>query len=290
MAGACCNQILCLTCVPTGSIGVVYRCNQAVGTRGDGPSCICFPFETIGPVDIRIQQLNVDTDTKTVDNVTCKVVTAIQFQVDAEKAIDAVTKLNNAPVQMSAYVDDVVRSTLPTMTLDQAYGAKDQMANAIKTSLSESMAPFGYHIVKALVTDLKPDQKVLEAMNEINAQRRLREAAKEKAEAEKDIMIKQSEAEAEAKYLSGVGVARMRKAISEGFAESIESLKTGGLSGQEVVHMMLVTQYMDTLRAGMDNPKGATLIVPHGPSTLDMEAQVRQGFIAAKQMERGIFS
>ena len=66
------------------------------------------------------------------------------------------------------------------MTLDESYGAKDEMANAIKTSLSESMAAFGYKIVKALVTDLKPDEKVLAAMNEINAQRRLREAAKEK--------------------------------------------------------------------------------------------------------------
>merc|ERR1719221_1772307 len=45
-------------------------------------------------------------------------------------------------------------------------------------------------------------------MNEINASKRLKEAASHKAEAEKIRQIKAAEAEAEARYLSGVGVAR----------------------------------------------------------------------------------
>ncbi len=39
---------------------------------------------------------------------------------------------------------------------------------------------------------------------------RLRVATREKAEAEKTLQVKRAEGEAEAKYLSGVGVARSR--------------------------------------------------------------------------------
>jgi hypothetical protein len=52
-------------------------------------------------------------------------------------------------------------------------------------------------------------------MNEINAARRLKEAASHKAEADKTRQVKGAEAEAEARYLSGLGVARQRKAIVE---------------------------------------------------------------------------
>ncbi len=45
-------------------------------------------------------------------------------------------------------------------------------------------------IVQALVNDIEPAHKVKEAMNEINAARRLRVAALERAEAEKTTVIK----------------------------------------------------------------------------------------------------
>lgn len=48
-------------------------------------------------------------------------------------------------------------------------------------------------------------------MNDINAAQRLRQAAIEKAEAAKVKVVKDAEAEAEAKYLQGAGVARQRQ-------------------------------------------------------------------------------
>ena len=80
-------------------------------------------------------------------------------------------------------------------------------------------------MVSALVTDMNVDPSVLKAMNEINASRRQREAAVERAEAEKILCVKAAEAEAEAKELSGRGTARMRQAITEGFKGSIESMR-----------------------------------------------------------------
>ena len=42
------------------------------------------------------------------------------------------------------------------------------------------MARYGYEIVNVLITDLSPDKSVTRAMNEINAARRMREAALDK--------------------------------------------------------------------------------------------------------------
>jgi len=49
------------------------------------------------------------------------------------------------------------------------------------------------------VTDIEPDPKVRAAMNEINAAQRMREAAMQKAEADKVMVVKRAEASAEAK-------------------------------------------------------------------------------------------
>jgi hypothetical protein len=45
---------------------------------------------------------------------------------------------------------------------------------AVKDELSKSMSSFGYQIIQTLVTDIEPDHKVREAMNEINSAQRFR--------------------------------------------------------------------------------------------------------------------
>jgi len=52
-------------------------------------------------------------------------------------------------------------------------------------------------------------------MNEINSSKRLKYAVAERAEGDKILQVKSAEAEAEAKYLSGVGVAKQVR-ISRG--------------------------------------------------------------------------
>merc|ERR1719277_318187 len=93
------------------------------------------------------------------------------------------------------------------MDLDDAYSAKEKMNYEILTSVQEAMGKFGYDVIKVLITDLLPERSVLNAMNEINASKRQREAAYERGEADKVLKIKASEADAEAKRLAGVGMA-----------------------------------------------------------------------------------
>lgn len=61
----------------------------------------------------------------------------------------------------------------------------------------------------------------------------------------------------------GVGTAKMREAITVGFKGSIDSMKEScGMEPSEVVHMMLVTQYLDVLKDFAQS--GATSIVVQG--------------------------
>ena len=50
-----------------------------------------------------------------------------------------------------------VRSVLPTMELDSAFEAKEEIALEVKNALKETMSSFGYQILQCLVTDLNPD-------------------------------------------------------------------------------------------------------------------------------------
>lgn len=175
--------------------------------------------------------------------------TSVQYQVVTEKVYQAHYVLANTKKQMTDYVYDVIRSTIPTMTLDEAFESKEEVSLTVKAQLVEVFTTYGYTILQALVTDLAPDGRVRDAMNEINASKRLKEAAYQRAEGEKVLKVKRAEAEAESMYLSGVGVARQRKAIMEGLRESIVlfSSEISSTSPSDVMDLLVLNQYFDTL-------------------------------------------
>merc|ERR1712185_597081 len=109
---------------------------------------------------------------------------------------------------------------------------------------SKSMGEYGFSIIQCLVTDLRPDDKVRHAMNEIDANRRLRVAAAEKAEAEKVLKVKAAEADAESKFLQGQGIARQRAAIVDGLKASLGA-QDQTITPERVSGLLLITQYFD---------------------------------------------
>merc|ERR1712014_112286 len=97
------------------------------------------------------------------------------------------------------------------------------------------------------------------------------------------LKIKNSEADAESKRLAGVGMAQMRSAIAQGFKDSMVFMQESGMSGKESMHMMVMTQYLDTLKE-FANGK-SSIMVPHGPSAVkDLESQIRDGFITSQSL------
>lgn len=279
---------LCCATVQSGDVGVIERFGEFKRDAQPGLHCICWPMESIaGTISTRVQQLEVITMTKTKDNVGVTVKVAVQYLAQQDQVYNAYYKLTNVGAQIQSYVDDVVRATLPTLELDQAFESKDHVADEVKNRLQESMTSYGYMIVKALVTDLQPAPQVMAAMNEINTARRLREAATEKAEAEKILKVKQAEAEAEAAYLAGTGLARQRKALIDGMREGVEAFQKEikGTTSADVMNMILVTQYIDMLKELGSHPNSKTVFVPHSPGNLhDIQSQIAQGIMQGSQV------
>ena len=220
-----------------------------------------------GRVNMRVQNLEVDIETKTQDNVFVHMRVNVQYLVMPEKVYDAFYKLNDVHTQISAFIFDVVRAQVPHLDLDEVFSKKDSISNAIKEELHESMSEYGYNIIKTLVTDIDPDDKVKISMNEINAATRLRMAASEKGEADKIIRVKAAEADAESKALQGKGIADQRKAIVEGLRESVEDFTdhVGDTSASEVLMLVLLTQYFDTLKEVAESSSNNTLLIPNNP-------------------------
>lgn len=257
----------CLACVRTQEVGVVEDLGQFKQLLSPGLHFLCWPLQTVvGRMSLRIQQLDVLCETKTKDNVFVQVAVAVQYRILVDSAYDAYYRLTDPRSQIQSYVFDVVRSTVPKMELDEAFQSKEEVAEAVLTQLRDVMSDFGYEIKQTLVTDLSPDARVKASMNEINASRRLKEAASHKAEADKVKQVKAAEAEAEARYLSGLGVARQRKAIVQGLQESVGAFSNDveGATPKDVMDILLLTQYFDTLSSVGAN----SLILEHDPATV----------------------
>ena len=221
-----------------------------------------------GRVNLRVQQLNVPVETKSEDNVFVKVAVSVQYHVIDEKVYQAFYKLENPEQQITSFVFDVVRARVPKMKLDDVFEKKDEVANAVKQELDELMSQLGYNIVKSLVTDIDPDQKVKAAMNEINEAQRMRIAANERGEAEKILKVKQAEAEAESAALQGQGVANQRKAIIDGLKASVADFQTAvtDISANDIMNIVMLTQYFDTLKEIGAKSNTNSVMIPHSPN------------------------
>ncbi|MHA2280054.1 MAG: SPFH domain-containing protein [Promethearchaeota archaeon] len=221
----------------------------------------------VSRTSLRIFQLDVDVETKTKDNVFVNTKVSVQYVVLDNKVREAYYKLNKPTRQITSYVFDLVRAEIPKLTLDEVFEKKDNVADAVKAELSEVMDDFGYGIIKALVTDIDPDSKVKSSMNEINAAERLRVAAEAKGEADKVLQVKKAEAEAESKKLQGQGIADQRKAIVDGLKDSVKEFQAGveGSTAQDVMNLVLITQYFDMLKDLGDKSRTNTVFVDHSP-------------------------
>eukprot|EP00298_Acanthocystis_sp_HF-20_P011405 c19374_g1_i2.p1 GENE.c19374_g1_i2~~c19374_g1_i2.p1 ORF type:complete len:278 (+),score=122.95 c19374_g1_i2:71-904(+) len=273
--------MFCVQCVSESSIGVVENCGQFSGTVTPGMNIIAWPCSSVvGTLSLRIQQMTVKVETKTKDNVFIEVVVSVQFRVVKEKAMEAFYKLTDPRSQIMSYVFDSVRSTCPKLELDEAFASKEEVAQGVKEHLSLEMNAFGYEIVQTLVTDLIPDAKVKQSMNEINANRRLKEAAQHKAEAEKVMLVKAAEADAESKYLSGTGVAKQRKAIMAGLQESVKDFQSSvtGTAATDVMTLLMMTQYFDMLHSVGTQSKTTCVFTPSS----DGSSNVRDSMMQAR--------
>jgi len=279
----------CCVTVPQSEVGMVEQCGKFNREAQAGLTFLWCPCgERIGgTVSLRVQQLNLECDTKTRDNVFVTLVVSVQYQCLVDNLFDAYYRLTNPHEQITAYIYDVVRASVPKITLDEVFETKEEIAQTVKEELCKVMEDYGYHIIQALITDIRPDDTVQKAMNEINAAERLKEAAKSKAEAEKIMMVKAAEAESESKYLAGVGISRERMAIVDGLRDSVLGFTDNveGATTKDVMDLVLITQYFDTLKEIGASHKSNIVFVPHsGGGGEGMADQIRDGLLQAGSM------
>jgi regulator of protease activity HflC (stomatin/prohibitin superfamily) len=218
-----------------------------------------------GRLSLKIQQLDVIVETKTLDDVFVRLKISVQYKVIKEKVYEAFYKLDYPHEQITSYVFDVVRAEVPKMKLDDVFVKKDDIAIAVKTELNEAMMDYGYDIIKTLVTDIDPDAQVKEAMNRINASEREKIAAQFEGDAARILIVEKAKAEAESKRLQGQGIADQRREIARGLEESVEVLNKVGINSQEASALIVVTQHYDTLQSIGGESNSNLILLPNSP-------------------------
>jgi len=271
--------------VRTAEVAIITRFGKFLRVADPGLNWKMPYFDSVtGLVSLRVNQITLTMETKTKDNVFVTIPISVQNRVRPEKVYDAYYKLSDPVAQIKSYVEQVILGHVPGMTLDEVFASQSSIAAAVKLELDADMATFGYEIVNVLVTDIVPDQKVKSAMNDINAAQREQVAANARGEAEKILVVKKAEAEAESKALQGQGIANQRKAIIEGLQLSVEQFQKAveGATSKEVMQLVLVTQYFDTLKSIGENDKTNTLFLSHSPAAVsEVSDQILKSMLVA---------
>ncbi len=238
-----------------------------------------------GRLSLKIQQLDVIVETKTLDDVFVKLKVSVQYVVIKDKVYDAFYKLEYPHDQITSYVFDVVRAEVPKMKLDDVFVKKDDIAIAVKSELQEAMINYGFDIIKTLVTDIDPDSQVKEAMNRINASEREKIAAQFEGDAARILIVEKAKAEAESKRLQGQGIADQRREIARGLEESVEVLNKVGINSQEASALIVVTQHYDTLQSIGEETNSNLILLPNSPQAgSDMLNNMIASFTASNQI------
>jgi len=296
---AACGNAACLpwTMVPSGTVRIIERFGEFAKVARPGLHCLlpCLCECVAGSLSVRLQQLEQSCEAKTKDNVFVALRVAVQYEVSSQSDIDiqaAFYSLTSPHKQIEAFIYDAVRSAVPRLELDALFESKEEVAAAIAKTLSGFMQGLGYHIHKAMVTDIVVDKVVKDAMHLENLATRHKDAASEQGEAVKVRAVKYAEAsaaateiaaraEANARHLAGLGAARQRTAILEGMAENISDFATevGGVSTQAVVDLITVTQHFDMM-SKLGAQDGTALFLDPSPAGLNtITKAVTAGFI-----------
>jgi regulator of protease activity HflC (stomatin/prohibitin superfamily) len=238
-----------------------------------------------GRISLKIQQLDVIVETKTKDDVFVHLKISVQFLIQRDHVYNAFYKLQNPHEQITAFIFDTVRAEVPKLILDDVFVKKDEIAQAIQRELKQAMLDYGYDIIKALVTDIDPDENVKIAMNRINAAEREKTAAQYEGDAQRILIVERAKAEAESKRLQGMGIADQRREIARGLEESVDVLNRVGINSQEASALIIVTQHYDTLQSIGGEANSNLILLPNSPQAgSNMLNEMVASFTAANQI------
>jgi len=235
--------------------------------------------------NMRVNQLNVQLETKTLDNVFVTVMASTQFRVNPNDVATAYYELRDPAGQLRSYMEDALRSAIPALTLDDAFARKDDVAFDVQKTVGNEMSRFGFTVVKTLITAIDPSPQVKNAMDSINAAQREKEATRQRAEANRIQIETQAQAEAEKTRLQGEGQANYRREIANGIVDQIKSLQAVGMNIGDVNNVVLFNQYLDVMRSLAESDNAKTVVLPSSTpgGYQDLYEQVTKAMLTANE-------
>lgn len=242
------------TFVDTASVGVRQSFGKAGGiltskvTVDPGLRIYVPLLQSISHVSTRQAENTFSVEVKTKDNVFASLAISVQWRIDPSNVERAFFSLTHPLDQIRSYVENVVRSQAPTISLDDLFADQDALAAKVAEVLEKKMDAHGYTIVDTLITDIEPEANVKNAMNQINATARLKEAAQNEADAFYVKAVREAEADAERKRLQGQGISDQRTAILDGYKDGIKDISASlGLSSLDILNFVQSIQHMDMM-------------------------------------------
>jgi regulator of protease activity HflC (stomatin/prohibitin superfamily) len=278
----CCG---CCTTIEQSEVGIIESCGKFNSTAHAGLTCLVPCRDRVaGRLTLRLQEVDAQIESKTKDNVFVTVKVKVQYQVLTRAIEQAFYSLEDSKEQIEAYIHNSVRGHVPQFDLDQIFLMRGEISQKVKEEIDHAMDEYGYDVLNVLIVDLDVGAKVTEAMNSIQTYQRMKNAMTDQAEAQKIAVVKAAEADAEAKRLSGVGLAEQRKAIVAGLQSSVETFRQGvtGLTNEDVMSLLLLNQYFDTLKEVARHSSAVSLFISHSGGLQGVAEQMERGVVRAK--------
>lgn len=258
----------CCFCVSTSSLGIVESCGKFSRVSGPGYHCLVPCIEVVrGRITLRLQYASVTVETKTKDSALVVITACLHYRVLSDRVVDAFYRLTNPEEQIGSFTASVIRSEVPKYTLDEVFVATQTIKRAVEEELKDRLSQYGFALEATLITQIEPTAELQNAIEQTQLNAYRRTAAEHKAELDKIVKIKDSEAEFEEKRLAGVGLAEERRAIMEGLQSSIESFvgSVPGVTAKDVTQLLLMIQYFDALKdIGASGRSQLVLLPPDG--------------------------
>jgi len=181
-----CHGCCCVRCIKTKEVGILEYFGEFLRVAEAGLSCMQWPcVRIVGVVNLRVQQIDITFEGKTKDNVFVTIRLAILYQITIEDVRRAFYTLEDPEKQLKAHACDIVRSTISLINIDDLFLSSVSDIDASLEILRGLQRIFSqqYDVIDVLIMEISPDASVRDAMNEINACKRWKEAMAHKAEA-----------------------------------------------------------------------------------------------------------
>ncbi|BDQ04590.1 MAG: membrane protein [Candidatus Dojkabacteria bacterium] len=221
-------------------------------------------------LNLYLQNLDVKIVAITSDKVTVVLDATLVYKIREDKVAEAYYAVGDPIAVMKSTIENSIRSYVANQTHEEILQKRDELTQYLTDHLKDRFEEWGRMIYAFQIKDVSLPEEITSAMSKVIASKRLQEAAEFEANANKILKIKAAEADREARRLSGLGVAEERSAIIDGLKSSVENMQNAtGADISQVMNIVMLTQYMDTLKTLGNSQNSKIIFVNANPGSID---------------------